>query len=405
MKTPTAILATLFLAAPFSHARGNLTPPPGVPAPVMKTLDQVEPRIPVNATTCPGNASATHIISQSGSYYLTGPLTGGSGKAGISITGTNISVTLDLRGNAMTGVSGAGSGVNVNATGSVTVRNGTLALWSEGVNMSDNVTFVLEDLVIKTSTYQGVSCLGDGVVRRVVVQGGTGAGILGSGLVNVTDCQVYDISNVISYGALTGSFVTNCQVGNITGSSPNGIYSSGGFVKNCQVRGISGGMSLAQTTGIYAQQVEDCQVQCITAAGNITGIRADHVAQCEISSLSGNSTGISAYYVSKCRVSYLDDGSSATGILCLYSVSIQDCVINNIGTSAGVGIAVDSFGATIARNKVAATGGAGISLTYSGCSVTGNHVTNADNSSVSQPPSAPIPTPMLPSDEPALPFQ
>ena len=62
----------------------------------MKTLDQVEARTIINAANTPGDANNTFIISQAGSYYLTGNITGESGKNGISIQAED--VTLDLNG-------------------------------------------------------------------------------------------------------------------------------------------------------------------------------------------------------------------------------------------------------------------------------------------------------------------
>jgi hypothetical protein len=67
-------------------AQGSLTPP-GAPAPVMKSLDQIQPRTPI--------FSAPFIITNSGSYYLTTNLTVSSGDAiDINVSG----VTLDLNG-------------------------------------------------------------------------------------------------------------------------------------------------------------------------------------------------------------------------------------------------------------------------------------------------------------------
>ena len=43
MKTILLILA-LFSLAPSGFGQGTLAPPPGPPAPTMKTLDQIEPR-------------------------------------------------------------------------------------------------------------------------------------------------------------------------------------------------------------------------------------------------------------------------------------------------------------------------------------------------------------------------
>ena len=57
-----AVLSILLAATANVLAQGSLDPPPGPPQPLMKTLNQVEPRIPI--TNIP------YTISLSGSYYL-----------------------------------------------------------------------------------------------------------------------------------------------------------------------------------------------------------------------------------------------------------------------------------------------------------------------------------------------
>jgi hypothetical protein len=70
MKPPIrALLALVALYPSFIFSQGNLTPP-GAPAPLFKTLDQVEPRTPISAfgTT----------LTAPGSYYLTANLVSGA---------------------------------------------------------------------------------------------------------------------------------------------------------------------------------------------------------------------------------------------------------------------------------------------------------------------------------------
>src|SRR5262245_15810433 len=75
--------------------------PPGPPGPTVKTLQQVEPRIPVS--------SLPITLSQPGSYYLTTNLQGIAGQHGITINGPR--VTLDLMGFELRGVPGSLSAI------------------------------------------------------------------------------------------------------------------------------------------------------------------------------------------------------------------------------------------------------------------------------------------------------
>jgi len=59
----------------------------------MKTLDQVEPRIPIS--------SARYVINSSGSYYLTTNLTATSAQNGVQVSTNH--VTIDLNGFTIAG--------------------------------------------------------------------------------------------------------------------------------------------------------------------------------------------------------------------------------------------------------------------------------------------------------------
>ncbi|GAG42986.1 unnamed protein product, partial [marine sediment metagenome] len=100
MMVSLVVLVGLLIVPTVSQA-GDLNPP-GPPAPTMKTLDEVEPRIPIGPETTPGDANSLYVITERGSYYLTGNITGVGGKNGIEINSND--VTLDLKGFALIGM-------------------------------------------------------------------------------------------------------------------------------------------------------------------------------------------------------------------------------------------------------------------------------------------------------------
>src|SRR5262249_14863369 len=151
-------------------AQGPLTPP-GAPAPTMKSLDQVEARIIINTTNTPGNANTQFIISAPGSYYLTGNITGVSGKHCIFVSSAN--VTIDLNGFMLIGVGGSGTAIYDGAVnhGNTVVRNGTIASWGgSGIDLSSSFDSIVENLIVTNNTGFGLKMSDACALRNCVVR-------------------------------------------------------------------------------------------------------------------------------------------------------------------------------------------------------------------------------------------
>ena len=318
MKTKSAFPAALIVGLSILHlprvfGQGDLTPPPGPPSPTMKTLDQVEARIIVNATNTPGDAANTFIISAPGSYYLTGNITGTPGVNGISIQAND--VTLDLNGFAL--ISGGGGnfrGVNVPAvqTG-FSIRNGSVRGWTDGGVRADNATTLAEKVRVTDNTNATGLTVGNGSLVRdcVATANKTGfsaadrtqlsnciatvnteVGFVGGGFVSLLDCTssrngytgivVQGTSSVIHctatrngtatanpnspfHGIVTG---TGCTVSDCTAGSNvvNGInVDSGTTVRNCTLY-ANGNLGILATS--------DCHIVGNSSNSNNGGIHA-----------------------------------------------------------------------------------------------------------------------------------
>ncbi len=194
-----ALMCAFFFAAAASLCgQGSLTPPPGPPAPTMKSLSRIDPGKALN----PASFGTTGIeIAESGYYYLTGNVTTVLGTETAIVVNASF-VTIDLRGFSMVAAGGTGTGtldvaINVGSGQTdVTVRNGVIrGTWWAGFYAPGTNCSVERLRVIGTAAY-GIRL---GVESRV------------------TDCQVDGLSAagfITGAGILTGdhSLVKNCIV-------------------------------------------------------------------------------------------------------------------------------------------------------------------------------------------------
>ncbi|MFL6538204.1 MAG: hypothetical protein ACJ8JD_08520 [Chthoniobacterales bacterium] len=176
----------------------------------MKTLDQVEPRIPVSDANTLGNDTDHFVIAAAGSYYLTGNIAV-SKTNGIHVTASG--VTLDLNGFRISrSASNIGAGVLIDgAANRCTVKNGTLISFAYGVQATTQGG-TLSELAVSLTATSGLS-VGDGWrVENCTSHGNSGRGIAtGNGCV---------MNNCLAYGNGGVGIVTalNCALTNCTAS-------------------------------------------------------------------------------------------------------------------------------------------------------------------------------------------
>jgi hypothetical protein len=190
-----------------ARAQGSLTPPPGPPSPTMKSLDQVEPRIPI-----PGGNSS-FFISTPGSYYLTGDIIITNDFVdGIDIDASN--VTVDLKGYSIVCTKSLpqnNEGISANyspAPSNLTIRNGRVMGFQTGVLSRNNNTTV-ENMALSDIRRWGINIIGSGTNGFVTnIRDNTIVNVdlnqSGSPNNRATGILIQNASGIIEHNSITG---------------------------------------------------------------------------------------------------------------------------------------------------------------------------------------------------------
>lgn len=246
-------IAALFGAASLALA-GPLTPPIGPVTSTGKTTTQIEPRVDV--ATLAGSATAVHIISQPGSYYLTANINVPSGKHGVIISCSNVS--LDLNGFAIIGVDGALDGVrchpepNPDQIRNISISNGLIEHFDQyGVNAGDAcVGLRCDSLSVRSAGFTGFY-IWQGLMTKCRVLD-CGGGVLAYES-NITDCSANNCG--------TGFSLVNSNISN------SGIYfcgfgldiGSGSFATDINIRGGFNGAFVRDRSVMRRCHITECQ--------------------------------------------------------------------------------------------------------------------------------------------------
>jgi Periplasmic copper-binding protein (NosD) len=368
---------------PWALAQGPLAPG-APPAPSMKSLDQIDARvatagerIPVNATTCPGDGSAVYVVAQRGSYFLSGDVVGVSGKNGVHITSPE--VTLDLNGYQIDGAAAPGQiGILIDQD-SVTVRNGRVLNWSNhGIDVEGSGASQYERVVVANcgtgffifgvAQYESCSAINNqgngfdgflGHVYRGCYSSGNGGigfalynGNTAEACLSVRDSTGFGIFGVgtaargctASQFFSSGFFVTAQSASLVDCSATTGVSGGAAYLINDPDGGIPSGAVLNQCSAAYFPGVGG---SVGFDASNATGVT---ITACTATgwSTAGISVGPGGM-VSGCNAS--NNGSS--GIV----FSSGCAIVGNVVSSNGVGISGSGVqnrldGNTVTRSSV-----------------------------------------------------
>ncbi len=264
---------TLLFTSALLYA-GPLTPPAGPISSTPKPLTEVEPRIAINAANTPGDADSLFKITQPGSYYLTGNITGVAGKHGIEITASG--VTLDLNGFDLLGVPAMGAfdgvSVTVSSLTNIAVINGSVRNWGDdgidlGTLTASNCR--VEDVQASGNTGTGISVGSVTIVDRCVARSNISNGISTGAACVVTRCVGFSNSGSgVTLGI--GGVITDCSANS---NSLDGIR----CVASCLVRGntcSSNGNGAGDGAGIHATS-GDNRIEGNNCVGADRGIDVD----------------------------------------------------------------------------------------------------------------------------------
>lgn len=334
---------------------GSLNPPPGPVTPTMKPLTDVEPRTAVQSLG--GDSGSLYVISQPGSYYLTGPINGASGKNGIAITVPN--VALDLCGFPMLGVPGSLAGiVSANPNGNLIVRNGIVRAWGgAGVDLSGNFDSFVCEIVSANNGGVGIA-VGDACTVRDCVSRDNGNTCIATSY-NCTVSRCTAIGSVNGNGILIGpnSEVADCAA-NFNKLDGIGASSDVVIARSSAAQNLTNGIQTADRS-----RVVDCIANQNGQVGILVGSNCS-IAGCTAVANTGSGvstsfgTGIScaqACVVSDCAAS----GNTGNGIVTDYGSTIRGCTAQ-ANTRAGI---IGYTGVIISGNAVYLNGGDGIRVT------------------------------------------
>ncbi|HMO52620.1 MAG TPA: right-handed parallel beta-helix repeat-containing protein [Kiritimatiellia bacterium] len=273
-----------------AHAQGPLVPA-APPAPGMKTLQQIEPRIPIE--TLP------FVITNSGSYYLTGNLDAVS-PTGIVIRADH--VYIDLGGFTLQGGPGTLSGIRVQGFyDAIEIRNGSIREWGQhGIEANGATAVRVENVQVTENLGAGLLAGAGARISHVIAHANQLGGMsVGPGSV-VGDSVARANTGAAGFGLEAGSTIRNStailNVGfGINASGPcvieacSAVQNAGGIIAGAG-SAVSDSVAFGNANDGFVLN-ETGIIRDSTAIGNSVGIRAfyaNSIMRCTATGNTGN---------------------------------------------------------------------------------------------------------------------
>ena len=374
------LLLSTFILQPSSFGQGPL-PPPGAPAPTMKTLDQIDTHIDVKgekridlqnapaAAVTTTDANYHFVITQPGSYYLSANL-GVTKPNGIHVTVAG--VTVDLNGFQISRSTGSvGDGLTIDgAADHCTIKNGSVSGFGKGINSNARSGSVLQ-ISVSGCTNTGITTGSAWEISGCKAHDNTGTGIFAGGGATLTNCTATNNQGTAGISTLEGCSLINCTAANNV--CTYGINAGqGSSLTNCTARNNAGNTA-AFSAGIltsdgctltHCAATSNTATIASTSAGIWTGFACTITACTAQTNSSANAT---------------PTGSTGVGIIAGSNSKVQNCsaVFNRGDGIRGTGDS--SIVANVCANNGFSGGdGAGVHVTGGNNHIEGNNVTVND---------------------------
>ena len=328
----------------------------------MKTLQQVEPRGDVNLL--PGDASAEHIISQPGSYFLSADIVASQVKDGILITSNDVS--LDLRGFRLDGTTKGLTGIKIfggsqSLLKRCTVRNGIVTGWkNDGITATLASQCMFRDLILSANMGAGLQAVGALITN--CVGGDNGGSVIVAQGSTISDC-VCESPTTGGAAAIdaTESKVSHCTIPN-PGFGTLGLKLISSTATECVIAHCTTGLDATKSLvtschlshygfGIHASESQIRSNFLTTGQVVATGIQAESDCAITDNMLESNRIGISILGT-LCRIER--NHVSMAGFLAPDGVGIKAAdidpgsnilILNNVtGRSVGFGVEIQVDG-------------------------------------------------------------